>query len=63
MSLSKRNDGVSVYAEVRLGAKVIDALKNCTRDCSNEWGPQDHVVIMNGANDTSGNETKNCINM
>jgi lysophospholipase L1-like esterase len=36
-------------------------LKNCERDCS-ILGPQDHVVIMGGANDMAKNETKNCIN-
>jgi lysophospholipase L1-like esterase len=50
-----------VSGEVRPGAKVKDVLKNCVRDCT-ILGPQDHVVIMGGANDISRNETRNCIN-
>jgi hypothetical protein len=59
--LNKTNIDVSVFAEVRPGAKVKDVLKNCVRDCSVR-GPQDHAVIIGGANDISRNETKNCIN-
>jgi lysophospholipase L1-like esterase len=40
---------------------VKEVLKNCVRDCA-VMGPQNHVVIMGGANDISRNETKNCIN-
>jgi hypothetical protein len=61
MSLSKINIDLSVSGEVRPGAKVKDVLKNCVRDCT-VLGPQDHVVIMGGANDISRNETINCIN-
>jgi hypothetical protein len=58
-SLSKINIDLSVSGEVRPGAKVKDVLKNCVRDCT-VLGPQDHVVIMGGANDISRNETMNC---
>jgi hypothetical protein len=61
LSLSKTNIDVSVFGEVRPGAKVKDVLKNCVRDCT-EMGPQNHRVIMGGANDTARNETRNCIN-
>jgi hypothetical protein len=61
LSLSKTNVDVSVFGEVRPGAKVKDVLKNCVRDCA-EMGPQDHSVIMGGANDIARNETRNCIN-
>ena len=60
MSLSKTNVDISVYGEVRPGAKVKDILKNCVKECA-VLGPQDHVVIMGGANDIFRNETKNCI--
>jgi hypothetical protein len=59
--LSKTNSDLSESGEVRPGAKVKDVLKNCVRDCT-VLGPQDHVVIMGGANDISRNESKNCIN-
>ena len=45
MSLSKTNLDISVYGEVRPGAKVKDVLKNCVKECA-VLGPQDHVVIM-----------------
>jgi hypothetical protein len=60
--LSKSNDDVSVFGEVRPGAKVKDVLKNCVKDCA-VLSPQDHVIIMGGANDTARNETKTCINV
>jgi lysophospholipase L1-like esterase len=50
-----------VSGEVRPGAKVKDVIKNCVRDCT-VLGPQDHVVIMGGANDISRNVTRNCLN-
>jgi lysophospholipase L1-like esterase len=50
-----------VSGEVRPGAKIEDVLKKCVRDCT-VLGPQDHVVIMGGANDISRNETINCRN-
>jgi lysophospholipase L1-like esterase len=53
-SLSKISIDLSVSGEVRPGAKVKE-------DCT-VLGPQDHVVIMGGANDISRNETINCIN-
>jgi hypothetical protein len=61
MSLSKINVVVSMFGEIRPGAKVKDVLKNCVRDCT-ALDPQDHVVIMGGANDISRIETKNGIN-
>jgi hypothetical protein len=61
-SLSKFNDDVSVFGEIRPGTKVIDVMKNCVRD-SATFGPQDHIVIMGGANDIASNETKSCINV
>jgi hypothetical protein len=61
LSLSKNNEDNSVFGEVRPSAKIRDMLINCERDCS-ILGPQDHVVIMGGANDIAKNETKNCIN-
>jgi lysophospholipase L1-like esterase len=60
-SLSKNNVDNSVFGEVRPSAKIRDVLKTCERECS-MLGPQDHVVIMGGANDIAKNETKNCIN-
>jgi hypothetical protein len=48
-----------VYGEVRNSTKVRDVLRNCGRDCSS-LGSQDHTIIE-GANDTARNETKNCI--
>jgi hypothetical protein len=59
--LSKNNIDVSMFGEVRPGAKAKDVQKNCVSDCK-ALGPQDHVVIMGGANDISRNEAKNCIN-
>jgi hypothetical protein len=56
-SLSKNNED----SEVRPSVKIRDVLKNCERDCS-ILGPQDHVVIMGGANHIAKKETKNCIN-
>jgi hypothetical protein len=41
-SLSKINDDISVYGEVRPGARVKEVLKNCVRDCA----------VMNGAHRT-----------
>jgi hypothetical protein len=60
-SLSKISIDLSVSGEVRPGVKVKDVLKNCVRDCT-ALGPQDHFVIMGGANDISRIETINCIN-
>jgi hypothetical protein len=60
-SLSKNNVHTSVFGEVRPSAKIRDVLKNCDSNCS-ILGPQDHVVIMGGANDIAKKETKNCIN-
>jgi hypothetical protein len=61
LSLSKNNVDTSVFGEVRPSAKIRDALKNWERDRS-ILRPQDHVVIMGGANAIAKNETKNCIN-
>jgi hypothetical protein len=56
----KKYVDVSVYGEVRNSStKVRDVLRNCGRDCSS-LGSQDHT-IMEGANDTARNETKNCM--
>jgi hypothetical protein len=57
----QENIDVSVFGEVRPGAKAKDVLKNCVSDCK-ALCPPDHVVIMGGANDIYRNETKNYIN-